>query len=184
MSSAFQLSSAYRPYLPPLTEVSTMVAGMAISTAATSSFPGQRRANVAVSRASSTPSSRRRVPDPTGEGGWVSGRCGRVQEKTPVGAISCRWSTSATGIHSACGRHGPRHKDTLLTMSATGAAYRRCMDPDDRSDDATRVRPAAASSASSSLLSRPRRSSTSRGRSRSSPPRRGTCPGSRTARRS
>ncbi len=39
MSSAFQLSSAYRPYRSPLSESSTIVAGMAIRTTATSSLP-------------------------------------------------------------------------------------------------------------------------------------------------
>ena len=61
MSSAFQLSSAYRPYRPPLTESSTIVAGMTIRTAATSSFPAQPRANEAVSRASSDRRGRRRT---------------------------------------------------------------------------------------------------------------------------
>ena len=55
MSSAFQLSSAYRPYRPPPTDVSTMVAGIATRTAATSSFPAQPWANEAVSRRSSDP---------------------------------------------------------------------------------------------------------------------------------
>ena len=61
MSSAFQLSSAYRPYRSPTTESSTIVVGMATRTAATRTLPGQRRANVAESRASSVRSGRRRT---------------------------------------------------------------------------------------------------------------------------
>ena len=61
MSSAFQLSSAYRPYRPPLSDVSTMAAGIATRTAATSSFPAQPWANEAVSRTSSVRRGRRRT---------------------------------------------------------------------------------------------------------------------------
>ena len=54
MSSAFQLSSAYRPYrLAAHRDVTTMAAGSATRTAATRSLPHQRRANEAVSRTSS-----------------------------------------------------------------------------------------------------------------------------------
>ena len=42
MSSAFQLSSAYRPYRSPI-DASTSIVGMATRTAATRSFPGQPR---------------------------------------------------------------------------------------------------------------------------------------------
>ena len=59
MSSAFQLSSSYRPNRPPPTDVSTMATGTATRTAATSSFPAQPRANDAVSRRSSARQGRR-----------------------------------------------------------------------------------------------------------------------------
>ena len=61
MSSAFQLSSAYRPYRRPATEDSTIAAGMTIRITATDTFPTQPWANDAVSRTSSDRRGRRRT---------------------------------------------------------------------------------------------------------------------------
>ena len=120
MSSAFQLSSAYRPYRPPLTESSTIVAGMAIRTAATSSFPAQPRANVAESASEQQPASSaasRSRPD-VGEGGWSVGAVVASGE-APVWDIVLGGHEGDRTCTSACGRAEPTHKDTLLTMSAT-----------------------------------------------------------------
>ena len=85
MSSAFQLSSAYRPYRSPVTEPSTIATGTAIRTAATSSFPAQPRANVAESRASSARRRRRALSERTGVGGSSVGDGAAVKKNARAG---------------------------------------------------------------------------------------------------